>query len=58
MLATLKASKKSVTAIAGGLITWGYLVIGSSSSPVTSEEWMALAVVVATGAGVYRVTNT
>lgn len=50
--------QKTVTALVTGLIGWGFVVIASASAPITSSEWMGLAVVVATALGVYAVANS
>lgn len=53
----LAAYKKTVTALATGVIGWGLVVVTSAAAAITSGEWMMLAVAVATGLGVYAVRN-
>lgn len=50
--------QKTITAFVTGLIGWGFVVVSSDSGPITSSEWMGLAVAVATALGVYAVANT
>lgn len=49
--------QKSVTALTTGVIGWGFVVVASPSAPITASEWLGLAVVAATAAGVYAVPN-
>jgi hypothetical protein len=49
--------RKTVAAIAIGLLGWGGSVVTSTQSPITASEWLQLGTVVATALGVYQVTN-
>lgn len=51
------ASRKTIAALVGGLISWAYVVNDSVTPGVTTGEWIGLAVVVATALGVYGVAN-
>lgn len=53
----LKAYKKTIAAVVGALISWGQLVIFSASESITSSEWLALAIGLATAFGVYQLAN-
>lgn len=53
----LKAYKKSITAFVGAGIAWAYLIVGSAEAHITAPEWIAGAVLLATAAGVYQVSN-
>lgn len=57
LVARLRRYRKTVTALVTGNIGWVGVVIASSSGPITSAEWLALAVVNATALGVYAVPN-
>ncbi len=48
---------KTTTALVVGLIGWATLVITSPSAAITSSEWLALGVALATALGVYSVPN-
>jgi hypothetical protein len=49
--------RKTVTAVVTGAIGWATLVVTSGSGPITAEEWIMLATVVATALGVYQIPN-
>lgn len=49
--------RKTIAAVATGLIGWATVVVQSAPSGVTSSEWIMLATVLATALGVYGVTN-
>lgn len=57
MLAALSKYQKMLAALVTGAIGWGAVVVSSPSGPITSAEWLGLAVVVATALGVYAVPN-
>lgn len=57
MLSALSKYQKAITALVTGAIGWGAVVIASVPAHVTASEWLGLAVVVATGLGVYAVPN-
>lgn len=53
---TLSRYRKTITAVVGGIITWA----GTAYVPdgtVNREEWFALALALATAAGVYGIAN-
>ncbi len=50
--------RKTIAALAIPLIAAIALILDSSSSSITSHEWLALATAVLTGLGVYIVPNT
>lgn len=52
-----REARKTVASLVGGTITWGYMVVASDQTSITAQEWLGLAVVVATALGVYQVTN-
>lgn len=49
--------RKTVTALATGLIGWATAVVASSSSAITASEWIMLATAICTAIGVYGVPN-
>jgi hypothetical protein len=51
---------KTITALVTGIIGWFAVVIAASpnSFHVTNSQWLGLAVVIATGLGVYGMPNT
>jgi hypothetical protein len=49
--------KKAIGAFVTSLLTWGYLVVQSESSPITAEEWLGLAGVAVTTLVVYVLKN-
>lgn len=49
--------RKTVTALATGLLGWGAVVVTSAPAAVTASEWLGLGVVLATALGVYAVPN-
>lgn len=53
----LGAYNKTVTALVTGLIGWATVVIISPQTAISSSEWLALAVALAVGLGVYSVPN-
>lgn len=57
MFAKLGQYRKTVAAVVTGALGWGAVVVSSAPGPITSSEWIALGVVVATALGVYGVTN-
>lgn len=57
MTAWLNKSRKTITALVTGTIGWAYMVNDSVTPGVTTGEWIGLAVVAATGLGVYTVAN-
>lgn len=50
--------QKALAALVAGVVGWAAVVVASPSGPVTSAEWLALAVAGATALGVYAVPNT
>jgi hypothetical protein len=48
---------KTIVAVVGAFILWAKLVVDSPSADVTSGEWIALLIGIATAIGVYGVTN-
>jgi hypothetical protein len=48
---------KTVTALITGLIGWFILVTTSPAAHISSQEWVALAIALATAIGVYSVGN-
>lgn len=48
---------KTIAAVVGALIAFATLVIMSEPAPITSAEWLSLAVGLATAVGVYGVSN-
>jgi len=48
---------KTIVAVVTGLIGFGILVVDSPSSAITSTEWIAGAIALATAIGVYAVPN-
>lgn len=54
---TLKAYKKSITALVGAGMSWAYLIVGSAETQITATEWVVGAGLLATAAGVYKFTN-
>ena len=57
MIAKLAPYRKTIAAITVGLIGWGTQVVTSAQGPVTAQEWVALATVLAVTGGVYSVAN-
>lgn len=57
MFSSLKAYKKSITALVGAGIAWAQLIVGSAEAHITAPEWIAGAILLAMAAGVYKVTN-
>lgn len=57
MLQKLKGAKKVVYAEIIGVIGWATSVVNSEPAAITASEWIALATVVAIGAGVYGARN-
>lgn len=53
----LKGYKKSIAAVAGAIISWAQLVVGSSQVDITAPEWIVLSIGLATAFGVYQVSN-
>jgi hypothetical protein len=49
---------KALAALVTGVVGWGAVVVASPSAAITSSEWLALAVVVASALGVYAVPNS
>lgn len=49
--------RKTLTALATGLLGWATLVTMSTNVPISSAEWVNLGVVIATALGVYSVGN-
>lgn len=57
-MSKLAEYRKALIAPVGALITWGWLVVDSAPSGITSHEWMALAAGLASAFGfTYAVTN-
>lgn len=54
---SLNPYRKTIAAIVVGLIGWASAVVTSDPSQITAGEWVTLATVVATAAGVYQITN-
>ncbi len=50
--------RKAIAGLSIPLIAAVALILDSSSSSITSHEWLALATAVLTGLGVYVVPNT
>lgn len=57
MIAKIKPYWKTVVACIGALVGWGQLVVASEPAEITANEWMLLAIGLATAAGVYGVKN-
>lgn len=57
-MSKLSEYKKTIFAIAAGVIGWGTMVTTSEPSAITSTEWIALATAVATAIGVYAIPNS
>ncbi len=53
----LKGYKKTIAAVVGAVISWSQLVIGSSDTAITANEWLVLAIGLATAFGVYQLAN-
>ena len=53
-----KEARKTVVALVGALIAWGWVVVDSDATSISAHEWMLLAVGAATAVGVYKVTNS
>jgi hypothetical protein len=49
--------RKTLTALATGLLGWGAAVVASSPSAVTASEWITFGTVLATALGVYGIQN-
>jgi hypothetical protein len=49
---------KTITAVVVGAIGWATLVVNSASGPITANEWIAGATVLATALGVYALPNS
>lgn len=48
--------RKALVAPVGALLTWGWLVVDSAPSGITSHEWMALAAGMAAALGLVAAT--
>lgn len=57
MLQKIAPYNKFVVAVVGALITWGYVVVTSEPTAITSLEWVGLAGGVGTALGVYAAPN-
>lgn len=53
----LSEYRKTVTALCVGLLGWGTVVVTSDPTAITSSEWIAFGVALATALGVYAVPN-
>lgn len=53
----LNKYRKTIAALAIGLIGWATVVVNSDPSKITSSEWIMLAVAIATALGVYSIPN-
>lgn len=53
----IQPNLKAITAFVAGFIPWLTIVSTSAATGVTSDEWIALAVIVAQALGVYTVVN-
>ena len=53
----LSEYNKTITVIVGEIVTWLTLVVTSDAKNVTSSEWLAGAIGLATAFGVYQVRN-
>jgi hypothetical protein len=49
---------KTVAAVIIGSLGWATMVVHSASGPITADEWLAGATVLATAVGVYTFSNT
>lgn len=49
--------RKAIAAAVIAIIGWATAVVTSDPGPVVAAEWVGLATVVATAAGVYRIEN-
>jgi len=54
---TIANIRKALTPLVVGGIGWATLVINSAPTGITAAEWVAGAVVLATGLGVYAIPN-
>lgn len=54
---SLKAYKKSITALVTAGIAWANIIVFSPTAEITSAEWLTGAILLAGAAGVYKVTN-
>ena len=48
---------KTVAAILIGIVGWATAVVYSPSASITAAEWVSLATVILTAAGVYQIAN-
>lgn len=55
-MSKLAQYRKALVAPVGALITWGWLVVDSTPTGVTSHEWMALAAGMAVALGITAAT--
>ncbi len=53
----MAAYRKTIVAVVGAGVAFATLVVTSAPGPVTSSEWLAGAVGLATAVGVYGTTN-
>lgn len=53
----MSAYRKTIAAVVGAALTWGTVVTQSAPSAVTSAEWIAGGILLATAVGVYGVEN-
>lgn len=53
----LPAYRKTITALAVGLIGWATVVVASPVTKITASEWIMFATALATALGVYSVPN-
>lgn len=54
---SLKPYKKTITAVVGNSIAWGYIVVQSPQLHITASEWLGGAGLLAAAFGVYQITN-
>mgnify|MGYP000921628381 CR=1 FL=1 len=53
----LPAYRKTLAAVTIGLIGWAGIVISSPANEISAEEWLGLAIALATALGVYSIPN-
>ena len=49
--------RKTLTALATGLLGWGAAVVASDPAAITAAEWITFGTALATALGVYGVAN-
>lgn len=54
---TIAEIRKALTPIVTGGLSWAAFIVHSSSGPITADEWLLGASILATSIGVYAITN-